>query len=510
MKIHDLNTFSEILTLHAFEKPDEIWIHDLNTNEDYSFSKFNDLVNKTVSFLIDKNCSPGDNISVIINNRIEFLILFFASLRLGTRFNPFPFSLSSNNIAKYLDLIDPKIVFCQNQHYEELKSYKPLLSYEVVNDQLEDSGYFNIIDDYDIYSGKDFSPIDNNEIACIYYSSGTTGEAKGIAISHRNMISNISSIVRGFKWESGDCHFIFLPFGHTASINYSILPCMYAGASIVICESFWKVRINIWEYIQKYGVTYMEVVPSTLFIMVNMPYKNFSRRAIKHFKYIGCGSAPLPLDVQEAINQKFDIKVGNLYGLSETGPTHVDDPLEEDWKPGSIGKALDVNQVKIFNDDGIEVENREIGEIGIKGENVFIGYYKNEKKYMETFKNEYFLTGDIGYKDDNDIFYFSDRKKDLIIKGGVNISPAEIDEVLFAHPAVTEAATIGVQDSYLGEIIKSYVVLKNNQNINPNVLKDYCLGIVGEFKCPNEIVFLNELPKGPSGKILKRELREKG
>ncbi len=506
--INDLHTFSEILSLHARERPEEIWVHDLNTNKDYSFSNFNELVNETVSLLIDKNCSAGDIISVIINNRIEYLILFFASIRLGTRFNPFPFSLSSHDIGKYLEFIDPKLVFCQKKHYEDLTDQNTSLDYELVIDETEGGEFINRINSFDPYNGEDFKPDSNNEIACIYYSSGTTGEPKGIAISHRNMIANISSIVRGFKWSLTDCHFIFLPFGHTASINYSILPCMYAGARIVISESFWKIRKKVWEYIEKYSVTYMEVVPSTLFIMVNIPYKNYNREKIEQFKYIGCGSAPLPLEIQEKINDKFNIKAANLYGLSETGPTHVDNPLEVDWKPGTIGKALDVNQVKIFDDDGKEVKNGDVGEIAIKGDNVFVAYYKNERNYSQAFKNGYFLTGDIGYKDDNGTFYFTDRKKDLIIKGGVNISPAEIDEVLFSHPVVSEAATIGSQDPYLGEDIKSYVVLKKGHNITPEGLREYCLGMLGEFKCPNEIVFIDEIPKGPSGKILKRALRK--
>ncbi|SLM30892.1 hypothetical protein MTBBW1_2510010 [Desulfamplus magnetovallimortis] len=162
----------------------------------------------------------------------------------------------------------------------------------------------------------------------------------------------------------------------------------------------------------------MEVVPSVLFSLLNTPYKNYDRLRIPHLNYIGCGSAPLPIEIQKKTEKKFGLAVGNLYGLSETGPTHVDNPTKDGWQEGSIGKPLDVNDVKIFNDDGKEVAPGKIGEIAIKGPNVFIGYYKNAEAYNCVMKNDYFLTGDLGFQDEKGVFYFIERKKDLIIKGG--------------------------------------------------------------------------------------------
>jgi len=283
---------------------------------------------------------------------------------------------------------------------------------------------------------------------------------------------------------------------------------MYCGAKIVLYESFWKIRKIIWEYVKKYNVTYMEVVPSVLFSILNTPYKDYKRGNLKFFKYIGCGSAPLPYEIQTSIQEKFRLKVANLYGLSETGPTHFDNPLEDGWKPGSLGYPLDVNTVKIFKDDGTEASKGDVGEIGIKGQNVFVAYYKNIKHYRSVFCDGYFMTGDLGYEAENGKLFFSDRKKDLIIKGGVNIFPGEIDEVVFSHKMVKEAATIGIPDPYLGTRIKTYIVLKEGGLFDENDIRQFCLNKLGDFKCSDEFELIDEIPKGPSGKLLRRSLSE--
>jgi acyl-CoA synthetase (AMP-forming)/AMP-acid ligase II len=503
--LEECKTFSQILRFHAQNSPDKIWLQDGVAQNKYSFKKFDQLVDRTTSYLTEKGCQTGDIVSAVINNRTEYLLLFFASQRLGSIFNPFPFSLGSEDIQKQLRFIQPKLILCQQKHFSELDGHGWNLAQIV--DQKQGGEFFKELDEYQEKFWDDFLP-QGNEAACIYYSSGTTGNPKGIVFSFKNMIANIASIVRGFQWSSEDCHLVFLPVGHTASINYSILPCMYSGSKIVLYESFWKIRRNIWEYIEKYRVSYIEVVPSVLYSLLNTPYKDYQRKKLKNFKYIGCGSAPLPLEVQKGVEEKFLLRVANLYGLSETGPSHIDNPLEDNWTPGSLGYPLDVNSVKIFKDDGTEASIGEVGEIGIKGPNVFVAYYKNIKQYQDVFREGYFLTGDLGFEAENGKLFFSDRKKDLIIKGGVNIFPGEIDEVVFSHTSVKEAATIGISDLYLGARIKTFIVLKEGEKFNNDHMKQFCLKKLGDFKCPDEFELIDEIPKGPSGKLLRRSLSE--
>lgn len=503
--IQECKSLSDILRFHAFQGPAHVWMHDGNTGVDYTVKAIDNLVDKVVSFLRQRECRKGDIISAIIDNRLEYIIIFLASHRIGAIFNSFPFNLGSQDVRKYLNYMKPKLVFCQNKHLADLESKE--WKTEPIEDKEKGNIFLDKLPQLQIRSEEDFSPV-NNETACIYYSSGTTDNPKGIMYSHKNIIEDISSIVRGFGWKREDCHLVILPLGHTAAINYSFLPCLYSGAKMVLFESFWKIRDNFFRYIEKFKATYVEVVPSILFSLVNTPYNDYDREKIKQFKYIGCGSAPLPLEVQKKVQERFQIKVANLYGLSETGPTHIDNPLEPGWMPGSIGRPLEVNNVVIMDDDGIEVQDGTIGEIAVSGANVFTGYYKNNEAYKKAFKNGYFLTGDLGYRDSNGIFYFTERKKDLIIKGGVNIFPGEIDEVIFSHPMVEESLTVGISNYYLGELIKSFVVIKEGEQLEEDEIKRFCRDKLGEFKCPDQFVFVEDIPKGPSGKLLRRKLKE--
>lgn len=504
-RIEECKSLSGILRFHALKHPEQAWMHDGNTGTDYTFKEIDNLVDKAVSFFRQRNCRPGDIISAIIDNRLEYIIIFLASHRLGVIFNPFPFNLGSQDVRKYLNYIKPKLVFCQNKHFSDLESKE--WQVELIADKEQGNIFLDGLHMLRKSDVADFSPT-NNETACIYYSSGTTDNPKGIMYSHRNIIENISSIVRGFGWNREDCHLVILPLGHTAAINYSFLPCLYSGARMILFESFWKIRDNFWKYIEEFNVTYIEVVPSILFSIVNTTYNDYDRARVNQLKYIGCGSAPLPLEIQKRMEERYQIKVANLYGLSETGPTHIDNPLELDWKPGSIGRPLDVNDIIIVDDDGKEVQDGTVGEIAISGPNVFTDYYKNSAAYKQSFKNGYFLTGDLGYKYPNGRFYFLERKKDLIIKGGVNIFPGEIDEVIFSHPSVKESLTIGISNQYLGELIKSYIVVKKGEKLEEDEIKRFCQDRLGGFKCPDQFIFVDDIPKGPSGKLLRRKLKE--
>lgn len=499
-------TFSDVLRSHASSQKfsSKIYLYDVHHAEGYSFAEINTLVDQTVTFLKTKGCNKGDIVSAVLGNRLEYFLLFFACQRVGATFNPFPISLSAVDICKYMDYISPKLLFCEKKHASSL-GHLPM---EVMSvDNIEgDQTFLEIIKA--LPADTEVVSVDINSPACLYYSSGTTGNPKGILYSHKNMTTLISSLVRGFSFSADDRHMIVLPLGHTASINYSFLPATWCAGTLFLCDSFWKARPVFWKLIEQHRITYIEVVPSILFSLLNTPYKDYDRKKVASLEYIGCGSAPLPLDVQFKMEQKFSIRVANLYGLSETGPTHFDDPRAEGWTPGSVGYPLDVNEVKIFDKEGCGVPDGEVGEIGVKGDNVFTGYYQNEKAYQDVMRDGYFLTGDLGFRKSDGRYYFAEREKDLIIKGGVNIFPGEIDEILFAHPSVKESSTVGCEHPYLGEIIKSFVVLKEGELTDSETIRRYCLDRLGEFKSPDEVIFVEDIPKGPSGKLLRRKLKE--
>jgi Acyl-CoA synthetases (AMP-forming)/AMP-acid ligases II len=258
-----------------------------------------------------------------------------------------------------------------------------------------------------------------------------------------------------------------------------------------------------WKRNQKKQHYFVGVFPTILqTILINSKKIN---KKIKHLKFIGCGSSILTKSLQNSFEKKFKTKVSNLYGMSEVGLSTFDNPYKQNRKLGSIGDPLVGVKIKLFNKKKkIIYRNNQAGEIGIKTPSIFSGYVGLNKKSI--FVKNFFLTGDLAKKR-NKIFFFIDRNKDIIIKGGVNIAPQEIDDCLNSHPAIKESATLGIPDKFFGENIKSFVVLLKNKKIDEDSIYSFCKKKLGFFKTPIKIKFLKRLPKTQSGKILKRLLK---
>jgi long-chain acyl-CoA synthetase len=218
-----------------------------------------------------------------------------------------------------------------------------------------------------------------------------------------------------------------------------------------------------------------------------------------------CGSAPVPAEILKKFEETFGCLVIEGYGLSESTCRSTFNPPSEDRRPGSCGKPIG-NEMKIFDENDHEVADGELGEIVLRGPNIFKAYYKNPEATTKAFANGWFHTGDIGYRDAEGFFYVADRKSDMIIRGGENIYPREIDDVLYTHPAVAHAAVIGVPDELYGEEVAAFVVLKDGSQVNEEELIAFCREHLADFKCPKTIHFVDDIPKGPTGKLLKREL----
>ena len=500
IKNKNIRNFGEILEYYDKKSPNKVFLTDIRNDRQFTYSEFNLMVDKTAEYLWSQNLPKESVVSIVVENSWIFLCFYFASLKLGLIVNPFPFSLEAQDLKRYFDYIDPAIVIAGDGIYQDLAHSS--CQHHLV--KVKDEQWFEILKSLKPYDN--FSRVDADKIACLYYSSGTTASPKGIMVSHRNMLSNISSIVDGFNFDQKEKHLVFLPLGHTASINYSILPCLFVGGEIILAQSIWDLRINFWEIVSQYCITFFEMVPTALLIILNIPKPN-KKLNISSLKWAGCGSSQLLVQHQVEFSNKFNIPVGNLYGLSETGPSHIDYPLSPHWEPGSIGHALSVNNCKIIDENDKECGVNIEGEICLKGDNIFVGYYKNRHLYHESFLDGYFHTGDLGCKASDGRFYFLGRSKDLIIKGGVNILPAEIEEILSKHHNVAEVAVFGIPDKISGEEVCAILRLK--AKTRKSDLLDFCAKEISHYKIPKEIIFIDDLPKGPSGKVLKRVLKDK-
>jgi len=489
----------------AFEDACQQFSNNIFLVEDdcqYSFGEIHGQVNQTCVYLKELGVTQGDTISLVLKNSREYVLLFLASMKLGATINPFPFHLSSEEIEKNIKIISPKFVFSHDPHFQKIKN-SIQGAHQIGNE------FFETLSAHP--SSQIKAVTDNtHQIAVLYYSSGTTGDPKILRYSNHSQVETMESLIREGFIKENDSHICLLPLGHTAAIRYTFLPCLCTGSKMIIYESFWKIRSKIFNIIDEHKVTFFEIVPSILSAILNTPYKDFVKSQTKSLRFIGCGSSYLPIAQQKEFMEKYGVPVANLYGLSETGPTHFDNPLVPNWQPGSIGKPIDIVECIVIDDQGNEVSDGEIGEAAVKGPSVFSGYLGNEQLMTESLtESGHFKTGDFVKKDSSGNYFYVDRKKDLIIKGGVNLVPSQIDNFLQTNQSIKEAATIGIPDKFLGEEIKSYIVLRDDRTLNKEELIEQCKETLGKFKTPKYIEVVEELPKGPSGKILKRELRKR-
>jgi len=500
-KIENFPSFSEILTFRAKHSSSNILL--IQGDKKWTYKEFDGLVNQCCRYFIDIGLKKGNTISLVLRNSIDYLIMYFAAIRGRIIVNPFPHHMSGEDVLERLKDIIPEFVFCHESHFESISKS----NYKIENlDNVKGNKFLIYLKKYS--NKKTQVPLLNeNEIAVYYYSSGTTGGPKIIEYTHNSMVATQASMIRAGFTHSNDVHLCFLPLGHTAALRYTIKQCICTGSTVVLYDSFWKLRSNLWNEVQKYEATFMEMVPSILITVLNTTYKNFTKTQTKSLRFIGCGSSFLPKNLQDNFENKFNVLVSNLYGLSETGATHFDDPRVKDRVTGNIGKPFDIVKAKIFDVDGNQASIGEIGEIGIKGSGLLKGYLNQKQMYQSCFHKGYFMTGDLCKMDKEGNYYYVDRKKDIVIKGGVNIVPSQIEELLQSHPIVKEIAVVGIPDMLFGENIKCYVVLKDKNVPDVKELKSFCMKKLGEFKTPSEFEFVENLPKGPSGKILKRELR---
>ena len=490
---------SEALNYWADNAAEKVFINSLSVGKSYSYLDFNKLVNKGVRFLEKQGVKRGDIVLLCVRNSIEFLIIYFASIRLGSVINPIPSSVGEAELASNIKFIKPKLSLIEDKYNGDFQKNKIFRVFfegkkafiKTLNEFSDNNVSINLKDDASV---------------CLYYSSGTTAKPKGILFSNKGIMNLTLLMCYGFDHHHDSIHLGILPMGHTAVMHHSVLPVLYMGGTFVFSENFMKIRKDFWHIINKHKVNYVQAVPTVIFMILNTAYPDYRKKDLT-LKYIACGSAPLPESVKKSFEKKFGIRLANLYGLSEAGHLIADYPFKGKWKPGSIGRPLDAIDLKIFDDSGNEVKAGVVGELVVKTPGFFTGYYKDKKLYGSSFKRDYFCTGDLGYKDKSGLFYYVGRKKDLIIKGGVNISPNLIDEVLIKHPKVAESASVGKPDKFFGEVIKSFVVMKAGQKVSKEELFSYAKKKLGDFKSPSEVEFVSEMPKTFSGKILRRNLQ---
>jgi long-chain acyl-CoA synthetase len=344
----------------------------------------------------------------------------------------------------------------------------------------------------------------DDDTATMIYTSGTTGTPKGVMLTHAGLAYSAQKQQESTKLPLDLVSLAVLPLCHSFGVAMMNGSFLRLHGKVIIMRQFNLEQL--FANIDEYKVQSVPIVPTMLVYMLMFPdYAKYDISSVKHWV---CGSAPLSLDTWKQFKQKFGMEIAEGWGLTEAGANNATNVGQAIIKPGSIGRPMKGMDMRIFDNQDREVPQGQDGEIVIKGPMVMKGYWNMPEATAEVIRDGWLHTGDIGYVDADGYFYITDRKKDIIIKGGENISPRVIEEILYTHPAVSEASVIGVRDKVYGEDIKAFVTLKAGQSVTPEDIMEYCRGKLKKFFVPKEVIILPAMPKTLVGKILKKELRK--
>ncbi|HEX5515509.1 MAG TPA: long-chain-fatty-acid--CoA ligase [Gammaproteobacteria bacterium] len=341
------------------------------------------------------------------------------------------------------------------------------------------------------------------DVAVILYTSGTTGAPKGVLLTHRNLYSNAAAAVSLSTDLDRGTTISVLPLAHI--YGFTTANVLYLRGDTVVILPKYELRA-VCQAIEAHRVKRFSAVPAMIHNMVTDPAT--AEYDLSSLESVGCGSAPLPVRVIEAFKDKFGAEIYEGYGLSEAAPTVSAHRRGEPIKPGSVGRAFPGVEIRIVDDQGREVPTGEAGELIVRGDNVSPGYFRNEQASREALRDGWLHTGDIARVDADGYLFIVDRKKDLIIRGGFNIYPRDLEEILVKHPAVAEVAVVGAPSEEMGEEVVAFVVRKDGASAEENELIRYCQEKLAKYKTPRRIVFIEALPRNGVGKVLKKVLRE--
>src|SRR3954454_18633521 len=458
---------------------------------------------RVAALLRDKGLEPGDRVGIMLPNVPYFGVVYYGVLRAGGVVVPMNVLLKGREVKFYLEDPGAKLLFAWHDFGDAAKEGAEAAGAEAI---LVKPGEFEQLL-ADAEPDTSVAERDGDDTAVILYTSGTTGTPKGAELTHENLRKNCEISARNLAQATEDDVLLgalplFHSFGQTCGLNAAVS----VGACLSMIPRFDPV--NALQIIERDKVTVFQGVPTMYHAMLNAD----DRDSIDVSSLRACmsGGAAMPVEVMREFEKAFGCEVLEGYGLSETSPVASFNHPGTDRKPGSIGTPIEGVEMKVVDEDGNDVEGtgeEAVGEIAIKGHNIMKGYWNKEDATKEVLDEDgWFRSGDMAYVDDDGYFFIVDRKKDMIIRGGYNVYPREIEEVLYEHPAVSEAAVVGVPDESKGEEVGAAVVLKEGEEVDADELREYVKERVANYKYPRKIWFPDELPKGPTGKILKREI----
>jgi long-chain acyl-CoA synthetase len=498
---NQFHNIHQLLNARIENDPDKVFLFSQADGRQFTYQQFGRAVQRTASLLAERGIGKGDVVSLLMPNSVEYVISYFACWRLGAVAGPVNSLLKPQEMAYVVSNSEAKAILVNsdflptvNLFEGELRSPSNIIVFDTERDATR-----NVSEPSE--RGASITPDDE---AIIIYTSGTTGKPKGCLLTHRNVIANARQISQWLGFGSEDRLLTVMPLFHMNAVSVTTMSALYAGGSTVVSQKFSASRF--WQIISNYQITSFGSVATMLsMLLATYPQGVPAGLNTQQLRFAMCGSAPVPAETIKRFEETFDCLVIEGYGLSESTCRSTFNPPDQRRRAGSCGLPIG-NEMRVVDDEDNEVPAGALGEIVMRGENILKGYYKNTEATEIAFRNGWFHTGDIGYRDNDGFYFIVDRKSDMIIRGGENIYPREIDEVLYQHPAVAAAAVVGMPDDLYGEEVAAFVVLREGSEVLEEEVIDFCKARLADYKCPKTIRFVKDIPKGPTGKLLKREL----
>ena len=505
-----------LLVRNANKFPDKTAV--VSETRSFSFRELNDRVNRLAHSLLNAGLRKGDRIGVLLHNGTPFLEIYFASAKTGAIFCPYNNHFKQSELKDILDYSTPRYLFVDNDFIEmvgalkqELKSVEKYICLQKTS--------LPFVEPYEalIARGRGEEPntkVVEDDVLSIIFTGGTTGKPKGAMRTHRHLLSNAVAGVIELKVEYDERVLITFPMYHVACEDNIVRHSFMPNTFYIRREGAFDPE-EVLAYISKERITRCQFVPTMIHSLIQVP--NIDKVDLSSLRLILYAASVMPVELLKKALAVFSCGFAQLYGQTESGPlTTVLKPEDHvlDGSPktlarlASCGKAVINYEIRVVDEEDHDVPIGEVGEIIGRSEAMMAGYWQMPEQTAKKLKNGWLHTGDLGRIDEDGYLYMVERKDDLIISGGVNVYPREIEEVLYGHPAVSEASVIGLPDEHWGEVVKAVIVPKQGVQVTDREIIEFCGKNLAGFKKPKSVDFWTELPKSPQGKILKKEIRK--
>jgi long-chain acyl-CoA synthetase len=498
---------------NKFPKKDALVFGD----ERISYAELNRRANCVANNLLKMGLHKGDRVAVLLHNCPDFMEIYFACAKSGAIFVPINNLLKQKELTQIFDYIKPRFLIFDKDFNGVVQSGAPELKSIEFPIALRDDSEFSLHYSHLVGQGDEAEPnvqISNSDLMSIFLTSGTTGRPKGAMRTHHHDVLNMmsSALELGLKYD--DRALLLFPFYHVTFAD-NLRHILMSNTIVMRREGGFDPK-EILQLLEKERITSCQFVPTMINSMLQED--STAKYDLSAFRLLIYAASPMPVELLKKAIKRFDCHFYQMYGQTETGPCttslrpedHVlEGPQAKVERLGSAGRPVVDFELRIVGEDGKDVPAGDVGEIIVRSEAMTIGYWELPQETAAAIKDGWLYTGDFGRFDDEGYVYIVDRKHDMIISGGKNVYPREIEEVIYAHDAVLEVAVIGVPDDYWGESVKAFVVLKPGMKATEEDIVNMCKKTIASYKKPRYVEFMDQLPKSPTGKILKRVIREK-